>query len=594
MNICDPKSNGSAITRKSLTDSKDIKSVGYHDKMQISHLTSHILITYEGDGCLNTAIVLECSPFGDQEPEIVAEDECQLTLKWAVKSACIPTGNQQKCSLFYADHLYDLNPLAHIVSNWKVENQTNSFMINICNGVLGESDCPSSAGICLKNKDKIEVLAEVDQMHLKMSTDGSELEMIFNNTKRSCNKDTPYTVSYVRFKCGQTSGRPEVDMSFYDDSYEKPMFLQHIPNECVYAFTWKTRLVCKNSTNVMSKVKIDNGIMLDSAHSNVRIDMNDILLDPRGFVDEYDLRKETNDFFVYYINFPGNKNCNNSIVCQFDKKNGIYRDIGSTVDFYAFDVYSEILEASVRTTNIDKCKNNDHVESIVRFYCDKSTLGNSYNSSFNFETESDSCVFIFNWPTSKLCVRDDWLNTKDFSVSSKVVPHYTTTYKSTVNYYPSSSSVSRIPSFVIIFLILISIVLLLLLFNNHEWIASFRIWRVIGTYCSRLKHVSWFGRTTRRSHPISPMFRRVKSRWLSTPRLHSVRYKKLNRDDKSQTYVRLNSNEDPDDFNANSSSDEVTALFDEKDNRRVLRLTSMTPRTDDENQSVPVTTNRTG
>jgi hypothetical protein len=601
INICAPKTYpfrtepNIAVQRQGKNDSAVF---AYYSAMSISHFTNSIIINYEGERCPSeseknrtVSVLLECSPYSNQEPVLVFESECSLVIKWPVKSACVPTLDYAKCSLYYAGNFFDLMPLSHSFESWKVDAANNkTYSINICKGVLDSPDdeksCPKTAAVCSydSNKKITEPLGFISQMVMNVKNDGTSVEMVFNNSKAECISADAKLKSnkfvYIQFKCGNTIGKPVYNENF--DASSKPDYLGSVPLECITPFEWTTRVACKNSAQ-LSKVEVKDGVMFDSKFSQVRIDFGDIFLSRNGFVDELDFRKETQQYFKYAIQFDGanplfkNTECEKSIVCQANEK-GAHRDLGSRVNSYEFDVYNEILEVSIKS-NTSLCKNNKETESLVRFYCDPTKLGSVYNESFNFETESDKCVYIFDWPTSKLCVRDKWLAGSEIKLdepgTSRLMNATNTTSAPTTSSTTAklvttsaSSSLGKIPSFVVIFLLMVSIVVLLVLFNNRDYIASFRIWKLCGFCCAKLKQVEWFGRTNR-NPTFSPPWN--SSRSSNSSRIKGIRYRRLRRHDKTQTYSKTNGDDNLDEMA--SSGDEVTGLFDEKSEERIKDLT---------------------
>jgi len=85
-----------------------------------------------------------------------------------------------------------------------------------------------------------------------------------------------------------------------------PFYLSSGAKECLYVFEWSSRIACKNSTQTESRVEIQNGIMHDTKHSQIEIDMSEIFNSKASFIDDDDRRENTKDSFKYYIQFKGN------------------------------------------------------------------------------------------------------------------------------------------------------------------------------------------------------------------------------------------------------------------------------------------------
>ena len=153
INVCAPpehliKPTNISITRKDFKSGKTVVFAYFH-QMSLSHLASHLVLSYEGDMCDKTQkrtvlIIFECSPFNDMEPVISEESECEVTFTWSVRTACVfklsnydKSGNSvsaSDCSVYYADHLYDVRPLVHMLNSWKVVNGSDIYLLNICKG----------------------------------------------------------------------------------------------------------------------------------------------------------------------------------------------------------------------------------------------------------------------------------------------------------------------------------------------------------------------------------------------------------------------------------------------------------------------------
>ncbi len=148
-------------------------------------------------------------------PDLVAEEECLLTIRWAVRSACLQPDKNKQCAVLYADHLYNLAPLRHSLDSWRVEAATSTFWLNVCQGIGkgpgNEHDCPKNAAVCRQDQNgKIETLAFTDQAHMKVKNDAYSIEVVYNNTRLPCVVNSKlvqnFTITYVEYICGQTVG----------------------------------------------------------------------------------------------------------------------------------------------------------------------------------------------------------------------------------------------------------------------------------------------------------------------------------------------------------------------------------------------------
>jgi len=150
-------------------------------------------------------------------PDLVAEEECLLTIRWAVRSACVKQTNNNQCAVFYADHLYNLAPLTHNLDSWRIESAKSTYWLNVCQGVFkgpgDDRNCPKNAAICMHDQisGKTETLALTDQAHIKIKNDAYSIEVVYNNTRLPCVVNSKfvqnYTITYVEYKCGQTIGK---------------------------------------------------------------------------------------------------------------------------------------------------------------------------------------------------------------------------------------------------------------------------------------------------------------------------------------------------------------------------------------------------
>lgn len=248
MNVCAPAGyNGTSVAIKRLRDNS---TFGYFNKMEINHITSYVLVNYEGEPCpsevnqainRNVIILFECSPYGDMKPVVEEEDECHLTVRWPVKAACIRSAvelSEAKCSVYYANNLYDLKPLSHSLDSWKVSTPKgdDQYWINICRGVVQAPDraqCPPDASVCVRHNatGQFETLADLSQMNIELRDDANSIDLVFNNSKRACGQLQPYTLVLIRFKCSTTIGRPELESNLNLDT--SPSYLRSSLKECI-------------------------------------------------------------------------------------------------------------------------------------------------------------------------------------------------------------------------------------------------------------------------------------------------------------------------------------------------------------------------
>ena len=575
------------LRQNPLTNHTD--TFGYANKMSISHLTNHLIVNYEGNACPSehyrnrtVNIFLECSPFADLEPTLVEETECDLIIKWPVKSACVSTPDtKSQCKFYYAGNYYDLTPLSHMLDSWRLELNGTSYWVNVCQGVLnGPQNCPATASACVANHGAAEVLSYTDQMHLEVKKDGTLIEMAYNNSRRVCEFDAKSnTFVLIRFVCGTTMGKIQVSASVEN----KPEYMIGVASQCITLFEWSTRYACRNSAlfGSSSKVNLTDGIVYDSTFSHIKIDMRDVFEAKKAFFDKTDIRQTSNDSFEYSIQFAGANSigeCKNALVCQLDVKSKTYRDLGSRINSLVFDVYAQILEVSI-ATNVTPCNANNYTESLIRFYCDSSATGDR----FNFETVSPNCVFLFDWPTPKLCVRDTWLkgraeietirgmildsnsNTTTLVTPATASASTTTTITTTATTKSNSKKesiaykASQVPAFVYLLVLLILVVMLVVLLNNLGRIVEFRLWSNLNACCFKLKtEVNWFGTSTRRAR-TSPL-----------NHIRGIKYNK--RASPPKTYIQMTTSDKGEKACDDDDEEEITALIDFDDKETLLKL----------------------
>ncbi len=199
-------------------------------------------------------------------------------------------------------------------------------------------------------------------------------------------------------------------------------------------------------------------------------------------------------------------------MCRFDQKQGSYKSLGNTVEFYAFDVYTEILEVSIRSNEVCQ-KTGEKLQTIIRFYCNPTKSGSDLVNSFNFESEFEDCIYTFDWPTKLLCVKEKWLN--ESTTPEKTGPTSTASNQpSTTTRNPITSSANKIPSFVVILLIIVILSVIVLILNNLPALIEKKYCRLFRKCCGRmcswnwifdcfesLDKIAWFGRIRRKITP---------------------------------------------------------------------------------------------
>ena len=180
-------------------------------------------------------------------------------------------------------------------------------------------------------------------------------------------------------------------------------------------------------------------------------------------------------------------------------------------------------------------------------------------------------MFLFDWPTRKLCVLDSWINGSTFKITTPdpYNPHIITRPIVTTK-KPEAQTYTRVPAIVVISLTLLILVCLLLLFNNHEKIINSSFCVFLSNCCANLRTIKWFGQTRRRLGN----FRRLRRSRTPNTRQRNVYYKRLQRSDDSQSYVEIRDSGENSDELLDSSSDEAAALFSENQfrNKSFLRI----------------------
>lgn len=556
LNLCAPKTLGlnvSAYRQNLKTNERFV--FGYYSNMTLSHLASHLLLNYEGEEChdgtagrRSVLIVFECSPFQDLDPTVAEEEECVLTIRWPVKSACVFRGSQiestftnNTCSVYYDNHLYDLSPLIHLTDSWQVHNGSMVYEMNVCQGVRPETTvsvmCPLNASICRLNStsNKVTVLAYVNQSYLSVNHDANSIELVFNNTLLNCldqkGKKFP-TVSFIQFTCGRTMIGRAIATSPSALFKYRPAYLMNQPDECLNTFEWRTSFACKNFSHQLSSVNVsqDGWIVEDQEK---RFNLSSIFLNSTGFSDLWDSKSDVSQHNNYYINFRGLNEtvteCHEALLCQTDSNRTRFKDIGSSIEYYALDSYSKTLEISMIAKKNECGESKEPARSTIRLYCD-STPG---LSGFKFESQMNECSFLFDWPTSQLC---------SYQNQSSLTTKATTTTTQPISSSSSSPSqgyvTKSLPSIVIVFLILVSLILFVVAMNNHEKIARWSMWATMSSCWRVFGQIEWFGRVRRRrAAPARPSLRNRK---------YGVRYSKINQDGESEVTTLFDEEEDSD------------------------------------------------
>ena len=393
--------NGVAIERED-NDQKKRTILGYSNKMKIAQLSDHTLLSYEGEKCAESAhfgtfISIECSPFRDLEPFVDYELDCITSIVWPMREACVEsTGASNDCAVYFDGVVYDLSPLKHAKDSWYVPNETNNYWLNVCSGIhIGpgnSTQCPPNASVCSMSTTatkKVETLAYESQMQLRMREgDKNRIEMTFVNYQRPChsNGTANFTLSVVEFTCGESVGRAELNSEFRPD--------YAIKAECVHAFSWKTMFACKeyNTNNLKLRVNFTNDGLVYDPNNRLKLNLTELFKEAHwsssGEKSKFGIGLSRNSFTL--------ANCSEALICQVtDEKN--VRDIGTHIVASHLDSYLKSLEIVLASKHAT-CSTGESVKSIVRFHC-----VNSSNDKFMFETQSNDCMYFFEWPTSKLC-----------------------------------------------------------------------------------------------------------------------------------------------------------------------------------------------
>ena len=289
------------------------------------------------------------------KPNLIQETSCDLMIKWSVKSACVPY--LDICKYSYAGKLFDLNVLSHLSDSWIAHQDSKTYWLNLCGmGVLyGPKNsllCPNTSAVCIhdSNKNVTEALSFSNQANLQVKNDGALVEIAFNNSKRMCTHSSREfsTIVLVRLKCGPLElGRPQVISSEIEN---KPDYLDETPDECITLFEWSTRLVCRDSqaasTLRWSTVEVTDGLVHDP-NSHVKIEMKDVFWENNLFASVANTQENSSRYFIQFGAPKLLAQCNDSIICKLDTRNGIYQSMGTLINGYMLDLDAQIFEVSI-------------------------------------------------------------------------------------------------------------------------------------------------------------------------------------------------------------------------------------------------------
>jgi hypothetical protein len=359
------------------------------------------------------------------------------------------------------------------------------------------------------------------------SSSSSRIRLIYKATEPvldafKCRPNQHENDLVIDFLCDQTKKNYSMTTTFNDTTYYVELRTMHA---CPKIISLKNKVLnvekrLKTSPNlddlnsiIMKQVQVVDGKILSTSNNtqqHVTIDMSDVLSN-LSYVDTSQ---------AYAFEFGTKFACLKTLSILCSTKTG--QDLGTYVHAYTFNFDSQLFDVVLWTNRTQM--------SIVRFYCNaNSTHLTHQNGTFSFERVLDSGAYLFVWPTSRLCVRDHWLNGRqEIEVIKKMILDFAAQNTTTSSHIPIVYYYSRIPAFVYLIVLLVLIVMFVVCLNNLQRITNLSIWSRVNRVCLMLKNdVNWFGHSTRRNQ-------RNQQQQQTTHSIRAVKYKKKTERDESQ------------------------------------------------------------
>ncbi|GFR62204.1 cation-independent mannose-6-phosphate receptor-like protein, partial [Elysia marginata] len=277
-----------------------------------------------------TTIYFKCDrTAGKGVPEIVDEDECEVTFRWKTNLICPP--QREECIVTNKGSLFDFSFLSRDVGSWNyTDKDKNLYWLNLCQAVHGNAltaECPPEAAVCRKSSDgKTKMLGRLDSQKISATGDSplktkivveySEGDPDVCSSGRRHGRDLSPKVA-ITLICGPTIGTPELIPTTEDD-------------DCVFNFVWRSKLACAVGFDI-KPLSVQSGVVHDD-RTGKDVDLNSLLKRTKNIEIPVDNKK-------YLINIGRNvlldsentkaSPCQKASVCVVELATNTYRNIGS-------------------------------------------------------------------------------------------------------------------------------------------------------------------------------------------------------------------------------------------------------------------------
>ncbi|XP_058803563.1 cation-independent mannose-6-phosphate receptor [Phymastichus coffea] len=298
----------------------------------------------------------------DERPDL-----CYNIIKVTTELACLESPK----SCVTADKEIDLNPLKLRSSNYEIKTGDSDVYINVCRPLVREEEtnCPDEVAICKltrKNGITYPISLGLSNKNPTRSTDRSAV-LIYNGGS-TCEEDKGKKLkSSISFVC--------------DVKKEKgiPAFLHY--KNCTYFFEWKTAVACGKINGQLDKKTC--------LISNNLGDVQSLSFLKEVMSPQYVVNKSK----TYNISLCGFNDCNGGFICA---NNVIY---GTNVNI-VFDYTVNSIQ--INFTQGTKCADGSKAKSSITLVC------NQLNSLAKpVIIREEPCNIEFEWPTSKICQRQN-------------------------------------------------------------------------------------------------------------------------------------------------------------------------------------------
>ncbi|KAJ8270708.1 hypothetical protein GJAV_G00118320 [Gymnothorax javanicus] len=335
----------------------------------------------EVKGKRRSSILFSCDRQGPGSPQLMSETlGCATTFQWPTSAVCPP--RKMECKLVHKHRTYDLRTLSSLTSPWKFSHGSDSYFLNLCQGIHGGlTNCPEDATVCRRKQSGLtQTLGRVHTQTMDFAA--GKITVNYTKGDKACGNGLEAKTVF-QLTCGTTVGSPK--LSRVDEG------------RCEFWLLWETRAACAVK---LEEVEMVNGTILVPA-TGVNFSLGALYY--RFHQASGDLRPN-GDRYIYDIQLSGITNsssssCLGANICQV-KINGNYqRQIGlsSKAQYFIKDGNLDVLIPSKSKCGRDQMKT---VSSTILFQCSPS----AGEGIPEFLLETDGCQYLFVWPTSRVCV----------------------------------------------------------------------------------------------------------------------------------------------------------------------------------------------